>query len=384
MIYLDNPATSWPKPSCMMEAMSEFSNTAGGNPGRSGHRLSTEAGRIVFNARESIASLFGSSNPEYVVFTMNATMALNMAMLSLLEPGDMALTTSCEHNSIMRPLRHLESKGVTLSIARANRDGSIDLDDFEQKARKRPNLVIAAHAGNVTGYVAPIVEMAKIARDNNAMFLLDAAQTAGTIELSEISLMVDIIAFTGHKGLMGPQGTGGLFASSSEARKGLKPIIFGGTGSRSAFENQPDELPDRLEAGTVNGIGIAGLGETTRWLQHKGIKRVSDYLDVLTEKLNDGLRKIEGITVYGPEKRQSGSHLLSFTHELLSPSEIGIRLDEHFGIMGRMGLHCSPSSHKVMGTFPKGAVRFGLGPFNTQLDITRTIDAVREISEDAR
>lgn len=384
MIYLDNPATSWPKPPCMLAAMAEYSNRTGGNPGRSGHRMSTEAGRIVFNARDSIAALFESADADRVVFTLNATMALNIVMLSLLRPGDVALTTSCEHNSVMRPLRHLQDLGVRVLTARASVNGSIDMDDFEAKAREHPRLVIAAHASNVTGYVIPVEEMGRIAKDNGAFFLLDAAQTAGTVDMEDVARMVDVIAFSGHKGLLGPQGTGGAFICSDEVSKELKPIIYGGTGSRSAMESQPEELPDKLEAGTLNGIGIAGLGASVRWLADQGIGEISRKLDMLTCQLIRGLRGIEGITVYGPNEREPGSHLVSLNLDRMSPSDLGRKLDEDYGILGRIGLHCSPSSHKVLGTFPEGSLRLGPGPFNTPSEIEQTIEAITEIAEDAK
>lgn len=384
MIYLDNPATSWPKPSCMLEAMQKFSETAGGNPGRSGHRLSTEAGRIVFLARDSIASMFGLKDADRVVFTMNATMALNTAIFSILKPGDIVLTTSCEHNSVMRPLRNLESKGVEVLICHCMKDGSLDTTDFVRKLARHPKLVVAAHASNVTGQIMPIENMAVSVKEKGALFLLDAAQTAGTMDLSRLTSVVDMIAFPGHKGLLGPQGTGGLIVCTDEAESSLRPIMHGGTGSRSAFENQPEELPDRLESGTLNGIGIAGLGASIGWILEQGIQTVSDKLDILNRKLTEGLSQIDGVEIYGPVEGQIRSHLVSFNVSSISPSEVGRRLDENYGILGRVGLHCSPSAHKTLDTFPNGTVRFGAGPFTMERDIEITIDSVKEIAKSGR
>ena len=384
MIYLDNPATSWPKPPCMLEAMSEYMLKAGGNPGRSGHRMSTEAGRVVYEARERIAGLFGITNANRVAFSLNATMALNTAILSILQPGDAVLTTSCEHNSVMRPLRHLEGKGIRLIIAKASKDGALDLEDFEKKLKENPKLVVAAHASNVTGQIIPLEEIAGPVKESGAFFLLDAAQTAGAVDMSEMGNKVDIVAFAGHKGLLGPQGTGGLAICSDSAARELKPILYGGTGSRSAFEIHPDKLPDRLESGTQNGIGIAGLGASVQWLNENGIGILAKRTDSLTLGLAEGLRKIDGVVVYGPTKPCPGAHLICFNVKGTSPATMGQRLDERYGIMGRIGLHCSPASHKTIGTFPEGALRLGPGPFSTESEIEYTLNAVMETIEDGK
>lgn len=381
MIYLDHAATSWPKPPEVLEAMTAFLERAGGNPGRSGHRLSIEAGRIVYETREALAQLFGSPDPLRVVLTPNVTYALNIALLGLLNPVvDRVVTTGIEHNSVMRPLRAMEERGLELVVAPCAPDGQLDLDAFEAALRPGARLVVVNHASNVSGTMLPIAEIATLTHAAGALLLMDAAQTAGTVPIDAQALGIDLLAFTGHKGLLGPPGTGGLLIAPHLPSDGIRPVLMGGTGSRSEEERQPDMLPDRLEAGTANGPGIAGLGAGVRHLLARGVEKVRAHELALTQRLLDGLLEIRGVTVYGPADLERRTATVSLRIEGHSVSEVGWRLDEEFGILGRVGLHCAPAAHRTLGTFPEGTVRLSAGLANTVEDVDAAIQAVRAIA----
>src|SRR5437867_2597857 len=271
MIYFDNAATSWPKPETVSSTMANCLRDAGGNPGRSGHRMSIAAARIVENARETLAELFHAEDPAQIIFTHNATHALNLALYGLLRPGDHAVTTSVEHNSVMRPLRHLESLGVEVTVAAANPDGILDIDSVRRALRPVTRLLVTTHASNVTGTLIPVEELATLARQSGVPYLIDASQTCGAVPIDLQNLGVDLLAFSGHKGLLGPTGTGGLYIRDGIV---LSPLMRGGTGSDSAYETQPEFLPDALESGTLNVVGIAGLYAAARFLSEIGIAAV--------------------------------------------------------------------------------------------------------------
>lgn len=380
MVYLDNAASSWPKPAEVMEAMTGYMEYSGGNPGRSGHQLSIEAGRVVYKAREALAELFNVDDPLRVIFTMNATHALNIALLGMLKPSDRVVTTSVEHNSVMRPLRNLEKKGVEVCAVQCGTSGEIDIDDWDRALAGGAKLAVGVHASNVTGRIFPIAEMTASAHRAGALMLVDAAQTAGVEQIDIQKIGIDLLAVTGHKALLGPQGTGALILNSSVDISQIDPIMFGGTGSASALEVQPDFLPDKFESGTPNGVGIAGLGAGVRWILEHGIDGINDHHDRLIKRLISGLLEIDSVTVYGPKLEEQRAGLVSFTIEGLENSDIGLALDEKHGIMCRVGLHCAPSAHKTLGTFPDGAVRFSIGSFITIEDIEKALSAVREIA----
>ncbi|MHB9035702.1 MAG: aminotransferase class V-fold PLP-dependent enzyme [Armatimonadota bacterium] len=380
MIYLDNAATSWPKPAEVIKATVEYLEDHGGNPGRSGHRLSIEAGRIVYKAREAVAKLFNAPDPLRVVFAQNATHALNIALFGLLKPGDRVVTTSVEHNSVMRPLRVLEKQGVSLKIVQCDPSGNIDLDDWKMALADGARLAVAVHASNVTGRIFPIAELASAARRAGALMLVDAAQTAGVEDIDVQAMGVDLLAFTGHKGMLGPQGTGGLVLGESVNTSEITPIMYGGTGSDSASEEQPEYLPDKFESGTPNGVGIAGLGEGVRWILERGSKEIRKHHEEIIRRLVSGLLEIQGVTVYGPAPDERRAGLVSFRLERHEVSDVGFALDQEYGIMCRVGLHCAPAAHRTLGTFPTGTVRFGIGPFTTALEIDKALQAVEEIA----
>ena len=381
MIYLDNAATSWPKPPEVLRAMSDFLELAGGNPGRSGHRLSVAAGRIIFDARQAVADLFNVADPLRVIFTPNATHALNLALRGLLRPGDRAVCSGIEHNAVMRPLRALERQGVQLTVVPCAPDGSLEPAELARAVVPGTRLVILAHASNVVGTILPVGAAAAIAHSAGALLLVDAAQTAGVLPIDMPALGIDLLAFTGHKGLLGPPGTGGLVLGQSVDIAGLEPLVRGGTGSQSQRQEQPDDLPDKYESGTPNGVGIAGLAAGIRFLAQRGVESVRADELALARVLIEGLTAIPSVTVYGPADLDQRTAVVSFTIVGRRVSEIGQRLDDEFDILCRVGLHCAPAAHRTMNTFPEGTVRLAPGRFTTLEEIRRTVEVVREIAE---
>jgi cysteine desulfurase/selenocysteine lyase len=380
MIYLDNAATSWPKPTEVKKAMNDFLELVGGNPGRSGHRRSIDAARIMYNAREAIANSFNAPDPLKVIFTLNATHAINYALKGLLKPGDTVITTSMEHNSVMRPLRALEEEGIILKIVPCLSDGTLKIEDLENMIDSNTKMVVVNHASNVTGTIAPINEIAAIVRKHNTLLLVDASQTAGIIPIDIKTQQIDLLAFTGHKGLLGPTGTGGLVIGDRIKLNDMVPLMQGGTGSHSEYETQPDQLPDKYEFGTSNIIGIAGLLAGINWINKRTLDSIREHETMLAGLLTDGLLQIQGLTLYGPYKAQDKLAVTSFTLNNIDVSEIGLRLDEDFDILCRVGLHCAPAAHHTIGTFPRGTVRIAPGIFNTTDEIQQVIKAVNKIA----
>ncbi len=376
VIYLDHAATSWPKPPAVTEAMSDFLQRAGGNPGRSGHRLSIEAARIVYDAREAVAALFNAPDPLRVIFTLNVTHALNLALRGLLRPGDHVVTSSMEHNSVMRPLRALERQGVRLSVVPCAADGTLAVDAVARAVTPGTRLIVINHASNVTGTILPVAEIAPLAHRAGALLLVDAAQTCGVLPVDMTALGVDLLAFTGHKGLQGPPGSGGLVIADHVDVAQLEPLLRGGTGSLSEYEEQPDDLPDRYESGTPNGVGIAGLGAGVRWVMARSVDDIRQHEMSLAQVLIDGLQSMRGVTVYGTHDVQRSTAVVSFTVEGREVSDIGLRLDDEFGVLCRVGLHCAPAAHRTIGTFPRGTVRFAPGATTTVDEAHAAVDAV--------
>jgi cysteine desulfurase/selenocysteine lyase len=384
MIYFDNAATSWPKPPEVIEAMVRFLEHVGANPGRSGHRLSVEAGRIVYKAREAIAELFNAPDPLRVVFGANVTEALNLALQGYLRPGDHVVTSSMEHNSVMRPLRALASRksreAIELTVVTCSAEGFLDPADLDAAVRPDTVMIVLNHASNVCGSLLPIGEAGVIARHRNCSLLVDAAQTAGAYPIDMQNDNIDFLAFTGHKALAGPMGTGGLIIGERVDLSRLTPLKRGGTGSRSEREEQPDFLPDMCESGTANTVGLAGLAAGVRWVMAQGVETIRQHEIELAQQLIDSLRDIPGVRVYGGLDAARQTATVSFNVIGLEPSEVGLRLDDEYGIMSRVGLHCAPAAHKTMGTFPAGTVRFGLSAFNTLEQVDRATQAVDKIA----
>lgn len=376
MIYFDNAATSWPKPPGVAEAMTHYLNNIGASPGRSGHRLAIEAARAVYGAREAVAELFHAPDPLRVVFGANVTEALNLALNGLLRPGDHVVTGSLEHNSVMRPLRALEREGVALTVAPCSTQGELDPADLEAAIRPDTRLIVLNHASNVVGTLLPIAEAGRIARQSGILLLVDAAQTAGAYPIDVQADAIDLLAFTGHKSLYGPMGTGGLVIGERVDAGRLAPLKRGGTGSRSEHEEQPAFLPDRCESGTPNAVGLAGLAAGVRWVLGQGVERIRAHEQALTEHLLAGLAAIPGVTVYGTGDARRQTATVSFNITGRQPSEVGLHLDGRYEIMCRVGLHCAPAAHRTLGTFPGGTVRFGLAAFNTAAEVERALEAV--------
>ncbi len=381
-IYFDNAATSWPKPDAMIKAMIEFNSNVGANPGRSGHRLSVEAGRIIYNARETIAHLFGADDPLSIVFTRNATESINTVSHGLLRPGDHVITSGMEHNSVMRPLRAIEKTGVELSVIKCSANGELTPEDVRRTIKKNTKLIIITHASNVTGTIMPVADIAKIASDAGVIFCVDAAQTAGSIPINVIKDNIDILVFTGHKSLYGPQGTGGFYIRKGVETK-ISPLEYGGTGSRSEFEEHPDFMPDRFESGTPNTIGIAGLYAGASYVAGIGVETIRKKETTLTNIFIEGMSSVKGVKIYGGIKPEKRTAVVSFTIDGISPSDISYQLDEKHGIMSRPGLHCAPAAHRTIGTFPEGTVRFSFGAFTTEEEINITLRAIGEICREA-
>lgn len=379
MIYFDNAATSWPKPPEVIVAMTDFMERAGANPGRSGHRMSLEAGRIVFNAREKVAELFGIRDSSRVIFTVNGTYGINLGIKGLLKERDRVVVTSMEHNSVMRPLRHLEeTKKIKITVVPCRRDGQLDLEALKKVLEEKAALVIATHASNVTGGIMPVKEIGRLVREHDAVFMVDACQSAGSLPIDVEEMGIDLLAFTGHKGMLGPQGVGGLYI-----REGieLEPLVQGGTGSNSEQEVQPDFLPDKYESGTLNTVAIAGLGAGVEYLLRVGIKKVREKENTLIRKLIRGMKQIEGIEVYGPEDAENRIAICSFRLQKKDLAQVAYLLDREFEIMCRVGLQCAPAAHRTIGTYPQGTIRFSLGYFNHEEEIGTALDALGKIRE---
>jgi len=383
MIYLDNAATSYPKPKEVGQAMMYFLEKVGATPGRSSHRLSIESARILYQARESLAELFNVDDPLRIIFTLNVTEALNLALKGLLRPGDQVITSSMEHNSVMCPLRELEKRGVEVKVIPCSSQGVLDPVDLERGIKKNTKLIVLNHGSNVIGSLLPITLVGEMAKRHHILFLVDTAQTAGCYPLDIKKDNIDLLAFTGHKALYGPPGTGGLVIGERVNTKKLIPLKVGGTGSHSEFEEQPGFLPDIYESGTPNIVGLNGLKEGVRFVLAEGVDKIHQHEKNLIIRLIEGLKEIPEVTLYGGDYRKEQVAVVSFNLKDKWPSEVGMRLDEEYDIMCRVGLHCSPATHKTIGTFPRGTVRFSMSWFNTLEEVDQAIMAIRDIAKSA-
>jgi len=381
-IYMDNAATSWPKPPQVQEAMERTMREAAANPGRGSHEMAVKASRVLFEGRKAIAKLFRFSNPNDVVFTLNATHALNIALQGWLRPGDHVVTTSVEHNSVRRPLEALRRKwGIDVSYVETDAAGRIDLKKLRDEITPRTRLIVATHSSNLLGTILPIADIGAIAREKGVKLLVDAAQSAGVLDIDVEAMGIDMLAFPGHKGLFGPQGTGGLYLHPDLE---LEPLMYGGTGSRSESPEQPDVRPDRYEAGTPNTVGIAGLTEGVKFVLEQTPARIHRKESALVRQLIAGLGEISGVTLLGPGPEIERTAIVSFVIEGMDPSETAFVLDRHYGIAVRSGFHCTPLGHQSAGTSGTGAVRASPGYYTTESEIVTLIDAVREMAADRR
>jgi cysteine desulfurase family protein len=378
MIYLDNAATSFPKPESVYRALDQFARQNLANPGRAGHKMALAAEHALDDARHLLNQFFGGKAPERWVFTLNGTDALNMAFKGTLAEGDHVITSDLEHNSVSRPLRAMEQAAhITLTRIHADSGGTIDPEDVRKAITPKTRLVALTHASNVLGTVQPVGDVGRIAREHDLLFVVDAAQTAGVIPIDVGALNVDLLAFPGHKSLLGPTGTGALYVGP---RAKLRPWREGGTGGDSASETQPRELPYYLEGGTPNVLGVAGLAAGVRWVQENLPEAIHAREVALCERLRRRLEAMDGHVVFGHQDATRRVGTLSFRSPALSAAEIGGILDQAFDIAIRPGLHCAPYIHRALGTFPDGAVRVSPGPFSTEADIDRLGEALAEIA----
>lgn len=379
--YLDNASTTYPKPPCVPQAVVDYMTNAGTNIGRGEYSSAFDVEDLVFDARERLARLFGASDPSQVVFTRNVTEALNLVLKGFLKPGDHVIVSSMEHNAVMRPLTQLAERGVRFSRASCAADGSLDPNDIEKLIEPQTKLVVMTHASNVCGTVLPAREIARICREHGIRFVLDAAQSAGVIPIEAQKWGVDAVCFTGHKGLLGPQGTGGVVFTGDFA-SAIDSLVAGGTGSSSDLEEMPDFMPDHLEAGTPNLPGIAGLRASLEWLEERGIDAIRDHELALTGRFLEGLEPMEErglLRIVGKKTLEGRTGVVSIQtpdHEL---AEVAHALDARYGIQTRVGLHCAPSAHRTLGTFPTGTIRFSFGWANTEKDVDLALKALREL-----
>ncbi len=378
LIYLDNGATSYPKPDEVYTFMDSFYRSFGVNPGRSGYDLCIETGALVDTTRKMLADLFNGNDPNRLCFSYNSTDALNLIIFGMLQQGDHAITTTLEHNSVLRPLYHQNKfNGVEVDYVPFGTDGFVDPDDIKQKIKSNTRLVIVNHASNVIGTVQPLEAIGHICREHGVPFAIDASQSAGKIPIDIEQLHIDIVAFTGHKSLLGPTGIGGLYV-----REGIdiRHTRAGGTGVRSADRMHLDEYPYRLEYGTGNVVGIAGIHAGLKWIEEKGMDQINHQEMGLTCMLRDGLREIDGVSLYCQEDLADHIAVLSFNIEGMEALDTGTLLDGEYNIACRTGLHCAPLVHEQLGTDQiGGTVRMGIGPFNTEVHIKTAIQAVAEI-----
>jgi len=378
MIYLDNAATSWPKPESVYQTMDEFLRTKGGNPGRGGHSLAIAARETVEETRMLIARFINAPEINQIIFTLNCTDSLNLGLKGLLRPGDHVITSCIGHNSLVRPLKKLERKGVKVTgVPPTEKTGFMSARDIETAITRDTKLLVATHASNVTGVIQPVEEYGAVAHRHGIVFMVDAAQTAGKHPIDVQAGNIDLLALSGHKGLFGPPGTGVLYVGNGVDLDSLRE---GGTGSHSEQEEQPRDLPYRYESGTVNSVGISGLGAGLKYILKEGLERIRAHEKTLVDELIEGLTNIAGITLFTAKDKTKQAPVISFNIEGFEPGEVGAILDQAFDIKVRAGLHCAPAAHKTFGTFPRGTVRLSPGYFNTADEMGFTIKALEKIA----
>jgi cysteine desulfurase family protein len=380
MIYFDNSSTSHPKAPGVPQAVKGILERGCFNINRGGYSGAYEMSAIVFDTREKIAELFDCPTGRQVVFTSGVTQSLNMALKGLLCPGDHVVITQMEHNAVVRPLEQLSAQGVIVTIARCEQDGKLDMSDIESKITRQTKLVVMNHASNVCGVILPIREVGAICRERGALLLVDSAQTAGVLPISMRKDNIDILTFTGHKGLLATQGIGGLILSQQIADT-MTPLIAGGTGSYSHIADMPSELPDRLEAGTLNLPGIVALSVSLDYINKTGIETIYAREMALLDKLTCGLRTIQGVRVVGPENSTDKCAIAALDFPTMDNAVVAAKLDEEYGIMTRSGLHCAPLAHKALLTYPSGVVRCSLGHKNTETEVEELLEALRHITK---
>jgi cysteine desulfurase/selenocysteine lyase len=379
MIYLDNAATSYPKPRRVYEEMLWCMEKYCANPGRGGHKMSLESGKAVFKTREVISNFFNIKNPMQLVFTKNATEAINIAIKGVLKEGDHVITTCMEHNSVIRPLKSLEKGNVIeLTIVPGNEFGEIDPQDIKKAVKSNTRLIVSTLSSNVNGIIMPVKDIGVIAKENGILFLIDASQGAGSIKIDVEELNVDMLAFPGHKGLLGPQGTGGLYV-----KEGIKinPLMTGGTGSNSESPMQPESFPDILESGTLNTPGIVGLGYGIEYINKIGLDYINKLKHELVKTIYDGLSELKNVKIYSRREILKNSGIIAFNFDDVESNEVSYVLDRIYNVATRAGLHCSPLAHNTLKTIKMGAVRLSVGCFNTFEEAKIVLKFLKEISD---
>ena len=379
-VYLDNASTSFPKPKSVSDSIYNYMTNIGGNPGRSNHNNALNANRCLYTARENIASFFNYDSIDNVIFTSNITSSLNILLNGILKAGDHVITSSMEHNSVIRPLHNLSiNNGIELSIIDAKTNGIIDVSTIESAIQSNTKVVVLTHASNVVGSIQPIKEIGILCKANNIHFILDSAQSAGVLPIDFKELNLSALAFTGHKSLLGPQGIGG-FIITNELNSICNATILGGTGSLSHSLIQPDFLPDKFESGTLNIPGIVGLSSGIEFIRHEGLNTIREHTKNLRASLIDGICNIPNYSIYGELSSDLGTSCVSISHSKMDISELSFALDNDFGISNRSGLHCAPLAHKTIGSYPEGTVRLSIGYFNTIEEIKYTVDCLNKIN----
>lgn len=378
-VYLDNAATAFPKAPGVSKSMCNYLDNIGSNVGRGTYEESYSAGQIVYETRELLCKLFNFNNPLNVVFTMNITQSLNMLLKGFLKQGDHVIVTSMEHNAVMRPLTTLkDDRGIEFDRVICDKEGRLNPRDVEKYIKDNTKLVVMTHASNVCGTILPVEEVGSICKRHNIHFILDSAQTAGVLDIDFNKLNLSALAFTGHKGLLGPQGIGGFIVRDDMAKL-LSPTIEGGTGSLSESELQPDYMPDKFESGTLNIPGIYGLNASLKYLFKKGVKSIHNIEMELTDLFLSSIINMDSIEIAGLKTISGRTSVVSLDFKNIDNSEVAFLLDRDFGISTRVGLHCAPNAHKTLGTFPKGTVRFSFGHFNTKDEVMYAVESIDKI-----
>lgn len=378
MIYLDNAATTMHKPQAVIDAVVQAMNSLG-NAGRGANEASLSAARIIYDTRDRLAQLFHAENAKRIAFTCNSTESLNIAIKGSLNPGDHAITTALEHNSVLRPLYEMQEQGVELTVIESDKRGRICYEDFEKAIRPETKVIVCTNGSNLTGNRVDLERVGKIAADHGIRFIVDASQTAGVFEIDVQKMYIDILCFTGHKGLLGPQGTGGIYV-----REGieLRPLKSGGSGVDTYNTHHPAEMPTALEAGTLNGHGIAGLGAGVKYIMDTGMEHIRETEQHYMWKFYNGVKDIPGVKIYGDFETEDRCPIVTLNIADYDSSEVSDELLMTYGISTRPGAHCAPLMHKALGTVDQGAVRFSFSHFNTEEEIDAAIAAIRELAEE--
>ena len=382
-IYLDNASTTFPKAPTVATAMSDYITNRGININRGSYALAYDVEDSIYTTRQRLHPLFNSHDPAHVIFTQNVTMSLNMVIKGLLKAGDHVLVSSMEHNAVMRPLTQLLDKGITFDTIPCDSTGSIQMDSIEPLIRPNTVALIINHASNVCGTIQPLESIGPICKAHNLQFIVDAAQTAGVIPIDVKACHIDALCFTGHKGLLGPQGIGGIILTKEMAQN-LTPLIAGGTGSFSHLETMPTHMPDAFESGTLNLPGIIGLNEGLAYIESQGMENIHNYELALTQAFLEGLQSIDGINIVGKQNIQDRTAVVSITIDGMDPANIAYELESTYHIMTRVGLHCAPRAHQTLGTYPEGTVRLSFGYANTHKDVESALSALNTIVKSSK